>query len=110
MELFTIAFWSKFIDVCSQGYNWQHAIIASGSSNLFSEPMPVHWQQILYGLDDDAITYFGQLRTFNTLSRRQNRRHFAGGIFKCIFVIEYISISLKISFKFELTLFQDWFR
>ena len=36
----------------------------------------------------------------NTLSLRQNGHHFADAIFKCIFLNENISISMKISLKF----------
>ena len=37
---------------------------------------------------------------FNTLRPRQNGRHFADNIFKCIFLNEDAQISLKISLKF----------
>ena len=37
---------------------------------------------------------------FNTLSPRQNGRHFPDDIFKCIFLNEIIRISIKISLKF----------
>ena len=37
---------------------------------------------------------------FNTLRPRQNGRHFADDIFKCIFLIENIWIPIKISLKF----------
>ena len=50
----------------------------------------------------------------NTLKPRQNCRHFADDIFKCIFLNENVWISFKISMKFvpkvELTIFQHWFR
>ena len=36
----------------------------------------------------------------NTLRPRQNGRHFAGGIFKCIFLNENAWISIKISLRF----------
>ena len=36
----------------------------------------------------------------NTLKPRQNGRHFADNIFKCIFLNENVSISTKISLKF----------
>ena len=39
-------------------------------------------------------------RRFNTLRPRQNGRHFADNIFKCIFLDENVWISLKISLKF----------
>ena len=37
---------------------------------------------------------------FNTLSPRQNGRHFADDIFKCFFLNKNISISIKIPLKF----------
>ena len=45
--------------------------------------------------DDSAIN-----APFNTLRPRQNGRHFADDIFKCIFLNEYVWISIKISLKF----------
>ena len=41
-----------------------------------------------------------QLRPINTLSPRQNGRHFADDIFKCIFLNKNIWIPIKISLKF----------
>ena len=38
--------------------------------------------------------------TLNTLRPRQNGRHFADDVFKCIFLNEYVCILLKISLKF----------
>ena len=38
--------------------------------------------------------------SFNTLGPRQNGRHFADDILKCIFLNENIWISIKISLKF----------
>ena len=40
------------------------------------------------------------LISFNTLRPRQNGRHFADDIFKCIFLNENVWISIKISLKF----------
>ena len=37
---------------------------------------------------------------FNSLRPRQNGRHFAGNIFKCIFLNENVWIPIKISLKF----------
>ena len=37
---------------------------------------------------------------FNSLRLRQNRRHFADDIFKCIFLNENASIAIEISLKF----------
>ena len=38
--------------------------------------------------------------TINTFRQRQNDLHFSDDIFKCIFLNENISISIKISLKF----------
>ena len=40
------------------------------------------------------------IRCLNTLRPRQNGRHFADDIFKCIFLNENVRISIKISLKF----------
>ena len=40
------------------------------------------------------------LEYINTLRRRQNERHFADDIFKCIFLNESVWIPVKISLKF----------
>ena len=42
----------------------------------------------------------GYGRLLNTLRPRQNGRHFADAIFKCIFLNENVLISIKISLKF----------
>ena len=55
-------------------------------------------------------------RGFNTLRPRQNGRHFADDIFKCIFLNENVWIPIKISLKFVPkgqinnipTLVQEW--
>ena len=50
----------------------------------------------------------------NTLRPRQNGRHFADSIFKCIFLNENVSIAIKISLKFvpmdPINNIQHWFR
>ena len=40
------------------------------------------------------------LQWFNTLRSRQNGRHFADNIFKCIFFNKHVRISIEISLKF----------
>ena len=58
--------------------------------------------------------FYDQCVPFNTLRPRQNGRHFADEIFRCIFVIENAWISVKISLKFFLMVqskvFQHWFK
>ena len=53
---------------------------------------------------DRKLTRFYNVITgnpfFNTLRPRQNGRHFADDIFKCIFLNENVSIAVKISLKF----------
>ena len=46
--------------------------------------------------------YVPHYLSFNTLCPRQNWRHFADDIFKCIFVDENVWIPIKISMKFVL--------
>ena len=52
-----------------------------------------------YGIADLAQHWFGYWLVI-TLRPRQNGRHFAEDIFKCIFLNENVSISIKISLKF----------
>ena len=47
--------------------------------------------------DDDTAKYYPSI---NTLRPRQNWRHFANDIFKCIFLNESVWIPIKISLKF----------
>ena len=47
-------------------------------------------------------TFLGGMIRLNTLRPRQNGRHFADDIFKCIFLNENVRISIKISLKFVL--------
>ena len=44
--------------------------------------------------------HLGKRAAFNTLRPRQDGRHFADDIFKYVFLIEYVWISIKISLKF----------
>ena len=61
-------------------------------------------------------TWSRSCRTFwlNTLRPRQNGRHFADDIFKCIFLNENVWIPIKIHWRLfvrvQLTIFQHWFR
>ena len=52
--------------------------------------------------------------SINTLRPRQNGRHFADDIFKCIFLNENVWIPIKISLslflRVQLTISQHWFR
>ena len=54
------------------------------------------------------------LSAINTFRLRQNGRHFVDDILKCIFLNENgwipLKISLKLFLRFELTIFQRWFR
>ena len=57
-------------------------VIRGSTLPYFKVCLPIHWH------------------VFNTLRPRQNGRHFANDLFKCIFVNENAWISLKISLKF----------
>ena len=46
------------------------------------------------------LDLYDRKQRFNTLSQRQNGRHFPGDIFKNIFLNENVRISIKISLKF----------
>ena len=49
-----------------------------------------------------AKLLYEQMFTFNTLRPRQNGRHFADDIFKCIFLNENVWIAINFSLKFVL--------
>ena len=67
------------------------------------------WNQVW-----DKVTFVVDLTIVNTLSPRQNGRHFSDDIFKCIFLNENIEISIKIPLKFvsncPINIFQHCFR
>ena len=67
---------------------WPPTAIVWGSKGLLSVPK--------YGLND----YWRHSTTVNTLRPRQNGRHFADDVFKCIFLSENLWISLTNSLKF----------
>ena len=49
---------------------------------------------------DSYIALVIKVRAFNTLRLRQNGRHFADDILKCIFLNENVWIPIEISLKF----------
>ena len=49
---------------------------------------------------DSYIALVIKVRAFNTLRPRQNGRHFADDILKCIFLNENVWIPIEISLKF----------
>ena len=49
---------------------------------------------------DQLMSILKQYYQINTLRPRQNGRHFADNIFKCIFLNENVQISIKISLNF----------
>ena len=57
---------------------------------MYLKKMVIIWKQIS-GVETPGV---------NTLRLRQNGRHFADSIFKCIFLNENIWIPIKISLKF----------
>ena len=58
------------------------------------------WRNSLCSNGPACRTYKFRYVTFDTLGPRQNGRHFADDICKCIFLKENISIAIKISLKF----------
>ena len=56
--------------------------------------------QQLQRWSDSKLTKHSPQLTLNTFGPRQNGRHFADDIFKCIFVNENVWIPIKISLKF----------
>ena len=65
-------------------------------------------------LSFNAFIYFYCLYSFNTLRSRQNGRHFADDILKYIFLKKmhefHLRFHLSLFLRFELTIFQHWFR
>ena len=74
----------------------------SHSSCAFSRRIHFYYDSLLTA----CLTHIGQTKMatsnvgFNTLRPRQNGRHFADDIFKCIFLNENVWIPIKISMKF----------
>ena len=67
------------------------------SESVFSDEMAAGNDiKMAYGISWNNPAF----REFNTLKPRQNGRHFADDIFKCIFLNENVWILLKISLKF----------
>ena len=73
----------------SPAYIWySHTSVISNSS------MTSNWN------DTITLSYWGFGQSINTLRPRQNGRHFADNIFKCIFFNENVWILIKISLEF----------
>ena len=58
------------------------------------------WEWISFFISHITIGLITYHARINTLRPRQNGRHFADDIFKCIFLHENVSIAIKISLKF----------
>ena len=63
-------------------------------------PCGFWWRHNVYKMADESSRYFVAFSMANTLRPRKNGRHFADGIFNCIFMNENIWISIKITLKF----------
>ena len=94
--------------VISEGLCQKHESRA-GTSNYMPQILwdaiscPCSWYLLLAQQSPYLARYCMQLhKTVITLRPRQNGRHFADDIFKCIFVNENEWISIKISLKFVL--------
>ena len=62
---------------------------------------PGHFSLIVKKLEHStSLVYFDTARDINTLSPRQDGRHFPDAIFKCIFSNVNVWIPIKISMKF----------
>ena len=83
-----------------------------GSASL-SVSMSVSKLECVLNKNVVALLSLVLYRLFNTLKSKQNRRHFAEDIFKCIFVNENALIPIKFSPKFvpgiQLSIFQHCF-
>ena len=58
------------------------------------------WIELKFMLLQPWLPIQTKVNPLNTLSPRQNGRHFADDAFKCIFLNENVSISIEISLKF----------
>ena len=75
-------------------------VLASGTRSLIKQPQS-HWScMTLYSCVFLYTCIFLGIFVINTLMPRQNGRHFADVIFKCIFLNENAWIHIKISLKF----------
>ena len=84
--------------IIRHGISWIDVMIMIGMYANWSPGYDILW--VCYFV----MMYFCQLHmsVINTMRLRQNGRHFADDIFKCIFLNENIRISIKISLKFVL--------
>ena len=58
------------------------------------------YDNTIIAFSSDVCCGIWSRHTFNTLRPRKDGRHFADDLFKCIFLNEYVWISIKISLKF----------
>ena len=94
-------------------------------SRWFQTPSRLLWHHCnatrhVAQLNESSITQIlwqeidSEYRYLNTLRLRENGRHFANDIFKCIFLNENYQFRLRFHWslflRFELTKFQHWFR
>ena len=100
---------------------WQRSLKSSFMEDKESDPFILHIQYMhmyhvmcwLPALPLPAIAFHPYSFLSNTFRPRCNGKHFADDIYKCIFFNENIWISVKISLKVLLTIFQhrttcDW--
>ena len=79
-----------------------HICSVANELNIFT------WSDIISSSNDDdklknvciKLAEWNDIYPVNTLRPRQNGRHFADDIFKCIFLNENVSIAIEISLKF----------
>ena len=80
----------------AHGYDTRIALICTGMTLEWLPWQPNKVWTLPYMVATESPTVIA----FNTLRPRQNGRHFADDIFKCIFLNENIWIPIKISLKF----------
>ena len=91
---------------------WYPAITWTNTGNhqFDSREWPVKfWSKLIYSIQEEyafqhvvckMAAILSRSKWLNTLRPRQNRRHFADNIFKCILLNENVWIALRISLKF----------
>ena len=88
----TCIFDSKFTELCSKSSTWNSVSIGLCNSLIQNRG------KAITSTNDDQVCW--HIILVNTLRPRQNGRHFADDIFKCIFFNENVWILIKISLKF----------
>ena len=111
--------WDNYIyrnDFLGHVENWKLYMFCRATRTndllIMYDLLVISWMFLLF----PECSFYIVLSSFNTLRPRQNGRHFADDIFKCIFLKENVRISINISLDFvpygaiDYHHCQHWFR